>query len=91
MQLRPAALMSGCRNFSAAYLWHLFRAKELLGLRLASIHNLRFVLALVERIRGSILENRFDAFRRAFLDVYHPADETARQQQKERWLETRGG
>jgi queuine tRNA-ribosyltransferase len=69
----------------------LFRAKELLGLRLASIHNLRFVLALMERIRTSILENRFDVFRREFLDVYKPANEAARQRQKEQWLEARGG
>jgi len=80
-----------CRNYSVAYLRHLFRAKELLGLRLASIHNLRFVLALMERIRASILEDRFDAFRREFLAVYRPADEAARQAQKKRWLETRGG
>ena len=80
-----------CRNYSAAYLRHLFRAKELLGLRLASIHNLRFVLALMERIRASILEKRFDAFRRDFLDPYQPTNEAARQAQKEQWLQTRGG
>ena len=80
-----------CRNYSAAYLRHLFRAKELLGLRLASIHNLRFVLAMMERIRASILEKRFDAFRRDFLDRYQPANEAARQAQKEQWLQTRGG
>ncbi|HCL25536.1 MAG TPA: tRNA guanosine(34) transglycosylase Tgt [Dehalococcoidia bacterium] len=80
-----------CRNYSAAYLRHLFRAKELLGLRLASIHNLRFILSLMERIRAAILEDRFDAFRREFLGVYQPADEAARQQQKEQWLQTRGG
>ena len=80
-----------CRNYSAAYLRHLFRAKELLGLRLASIHNLRFVLALMERIRAAVLEDRFDAFRRDFLDIYQPADEAARQRQKESWLRTRGG
>ena len=80
-----------CRNYSAAYLRHLFRAKELLGLRLASIHNLRFVLALMERIRASILEKRFDAFRRNFLDRYQPTNEAARQAQKEQWLQTRGG
>ena len=78
-----------CRDYSAAYLRHLFRAKELLGLRLASIHNLRFVLALMERIRASILEKRFDAFRRDFLDRYQPANEAARQAQKEQWLQTR--
>ena len=80
-----------CRNYSAAYLRHLFRAKELLGLRLASIHNLRFVLALMERIRASILEKRFDACRRDFLDRYQPANEAARQAQKEQWLQTRSG
>ena len=80
-----------CRKYSAAYLRHLFRAKELLGLRLASIHNLRFVLALMERIRAAILEDRFDAFRKEFLDVYQPTDEAARQQQKEQWLQTRSG
>ena len=80
-----------CRNYSAAYLRHLFRAKELLGLRLASIHNLRFVLALMERIRASILEGRFDGFRKEFLDIYRPTDEAARQQQKEQWLQRRGG
>jgi tRNA-guanine family transglycosylase len=58
---------------------------------LASIHNLRFVLALMERIRASILEKRFDAFRRDFLDRYQPANEAARQAQKEQWLQTRGG
>ena len=80
-----------CRDYSAAYLRHLFRAKELLGLRLASIHNLRFVLALMERIRASILEKRFDAFRRDFLDRYQPANEAARQAQKQQWLQTRSG
>ena len=80
-----------CQNYSAAYLRHLFRAKELLGLRLASIHNLRFVLSLMERIRASILEDRFDALRKEFLDVYQPANEAARQQQKEQWLQNQSG
>jgi queuine tRNA-ribosyltransferase len=75
-----------CQNYSAAYLRHLFRAKELLGLRLASIHNLRFVLSLMERIRAAILEDRFDAFRKDFMDAYKPADEAARQAQKDHWL-----
>ncbi len=79
-----------CLNYSAAYLRHLFRAKELLGLRLASVHNLRFVLRLMERIREAVLENRFESFRREFLDEYRPTDETARQEQKLRWLKERG-
>ena len=77
-----------CQNYSAAYLRHLFRAKELLGLRLASIHNLRFVLSLMERMRAAIFENRFESFRREFMDAYKPANEAARQQQKEHWLRT---
>ena len=77
-----------CQNYSAAYLRHLFRAKELLGLRLASIHNLRFVLSLMERMRAAIFENRFESFRREFMDAYRPANEAARQQQKEHWLRT---
>ena len=75
-----------CQNYSAAYLRHLFRAKELLGLRLASIHNLRFVLSLMERIRVAILEDRFGAFQREFMDAYKPANEAARQQQSEQRL-----
>lgn len=79
-----------CANYSAAYLHHLFRARELLGLRLASAHNLRFVLRLMERMRQAILENRFDIFRRDFLGRYRPTDEAARQENKLRWLQERG-
>ncbi len=79
-----------CQNYSAAYLRHLFRAKELLGLRLASIHNLRFVLSLMERIRAAILEGRFGAFQREFMYAYKPANEVARQQQSEQRLRAQG-
>ena len=78
-----------CQNYSAAYLRHLFRAKELLGLRLASIHNLRFVLSLIDQIRSAILEDRFGAFHREFMSSYKPADEVARQRQNEHKLRTR--
>ena len=80
-----------CRNFTAAYLWHLFRAREILGLRLASLHNLHFVLRLMDNIRQAILENRFPQFRRDFHNDYRPTNEATRQQQKERWLAARGG
>ena len=43
-----------CTNYSVAFLHHLFKAKELLALRLGSIHNLRFVLRLMEDIRAAI-------------------------------------
>ena len=80
-----------CRNFTAAYLWHLFKAKELFGLRLASIHNLRFVIRLMEEMREAIIGGTFEQFRREFADGYRPADLAASQQQKARWLQARGG
>jgi queuine tRNA-ribosyltransferase len=80
-----------CRNFTAAYLWHLFKAKELLGLRLASIHNLRFVIRLMEEMRRAIIAGAFEQFRRDFVEAYRPADSAAGQQQKARWLQARGG
>jgi len=48
-----------CRNFSRAYLHHLFRARELVVYRLASIHNLRFMFRLMRRIREAIAAGRF--------------------------------
>jgi queuine tRNA-ribosyltransferase len=50
-----------CREFSRAYLAHLFRAKELLGYRLATLHNLTFTLDFMARIRAAIAGGRFDA------------------------------
>lgn len=93
---QPGALESDCDcytccNFSAAYVWHLFRAKELLGPRLATIHNLRFILRLMADMRQSIIEDRFDRFRQEFIQSYHPTNEEARQQNKSQWLKTRGG
>ena len=78
-----------CANYSAAYVHHLFRAREILGLRLASAHNLRFVLRLMERIRTAVMEDRFEDFRRRFLDRYRPTNEAARQEQKLRWMQER--
>ena len=80
-----------CRKYSAAYVCHLFRAKELLGARLASIHNLRFVLRLMAKMREAIVEERFEEFRREFHESYVPTSEAARQEQKMKWLKARGG
>ncbi len=79
-----------CRRFSAAYLHHLFKTKELLGLRLASMHNLRFVLRLMEDMRRAIAEGELAAFRRDFLAEFTPTDERARQSNKEAWMRARG-
>lgn len=59
-----------CRNFSAAYLHHLFRCEELLAYRLATIHNLRFIIRLMQQMRASILNGSFPAFRKDFLAHY---------------------
>ncbi len=81
---------STCRSYSTAYLHHLFRAGELLGLRLASIHNLRFVLRLMEEMRHAILDGTFPLYRERFLAEYKPTDEAARLSQKQRWIKQRG-
>lgn len=52
-----------CRNYSRAYIRHLFKAKEMLGMRLAVMHNLYFYNNLMEQIRTAIEEDRFDKFR----------------------------
>ena len=49
-----------CRNYSRAYLRHLFVADELLGLRLLSIHNVAFLVRLASEARDAILERRFE-------------------------------
>jgi len=78
-----------CRNFSAAYLHHLFKSEELLGLRLATIHNLRFISRLMEKIRSAILGGTFSAFRDDFLAKYQTTDEQTRLDQKQKWLKSR--
>ena len=52
-----------CRNYSRAYLRHLFRAKEMLAMRLAVIHNLHFYNKMMERIRQALDEGTFEEFR----------------------------
>ena len=78
-----------CAGFSTAYLHHLFRAKELLAYRLASVHNLRFVMRLMEEARTSIVDGRYVEFRERFLARYRAADEDTRRVQKEKRLRRR--
>lgn len=52
-----------CKTYSRAYLRHLFKAGEMLGMRLAVIHNLYFYNHLMGKIRKALDENRFEAFR----------------------------
>jgi queuine tRNA-ribosyltransferase len=78
-----------CRTFSAAYLSHLFRSEELLALRLATVHNLRFISNLMQQIRNAVLDDTFSAFRKNFLAEYKTTDERTRFEQKQRWLRGR--
>jgi queuine tRNA-ribosyltransferase len=78
-----------CRNFSAAYLNHLFRCKELLAYRLATIHNLRFILRLVAQMRQRILDGTFPSFQQAFLAAYRPTDEAVRLSQRKKSVKWR--
>jgi queuine tRNA-ribosyltransferase len=52
-----------CRNFSRAYLRHLFQVKEILGLQLATIHNLSFYLWLMREARAAIVASRFGSWK----------------------------
>ncbi|MCC6388130.1 MAG: tRNA guanosine(34) transglycosylase Tgt [Dehalococcoidia bacterium] len=74
-----------CTRFPAAYLHHLFRNDELLGYRLATIHNIRFLVRLCERMRAAIRAGDFDAFAADFLGRYRTADEAVRADQRSKW------
>jgi queuine tRNA-ribosyltransferase len=59
-----------CTHYTRAYLAHLFRAKEMLAGTLASIHNLYFIIHLVQDMRAHIIEGDFREFKKAFLEQY---------------------
>jgi queuine tRNA-ribosyltransferase len=59
-----------CKTFSKGYMRHLFKAKEILGLRMASLHNITFMINLMDEIRKSLLEKRFNAFKNEFFRSY---------------------
>ncbi len=56
-----------CKNYTRSYLRHLFNINEMLGLRLASIHNITFYMKLMKKIRDKINENRFHNWSKQFL------------------------
>ena len=62
-----------CLQFDRAYLHHLFRAHEVLGLRLASVHNLRFLTRQMESMRAAIAAGTFESARSDFLARYRVA------------------
>ncbi len=57
-----------CRRYSRAYLRHLFKAEEMLAMRLSVMHNLYFYNKLAERIRNALDEGCFDSFRKTYSD-----------------------
>ncbi|MDG1882133.1 MAG: tRNA guanosine(34) transglycosylase Tgt [Alphaproteobacteria bacterium] len=63
-----------CTNFSRAYLHHLFKAQEILGLMLLSLHNIHFYITLMKNIRNSIKLREFDEFEKVFLEQYYSGD-----------------
>jgi len=64
---------SVCKNYSRAYLCHLYRSHEMLGGTLGSIHNLYFIINLVKKMRQSILDGNFEEFKKSFLSKYKRA------------------
>ncbi len=59
-----------CKNYTKAYIRHLFKAKEILGARLLSIHNLRFLVNLMENVREAIKQDSLLEFREEFYKKY---------------------
>lgn len=67
----PSCTCKVCRNYSRAYLRHLFRSKEILYSMLATYHNLAFLYRMVGEIRQAITEDRFLEYYRSFLKAYY--------------------
>lgn len=59
-----------CRNYTKAYIRHLFNVNEILAYRLLSIHNIYFLTKLMENIRNAILEDRFLEYKKEFYESY---------------------
>ena len=59
-----------CKNYSRAYVAHLIRENEILGVRLTTMHNIRFLINLVKGARKAILEGDFEAYKSNFLKSY---------------------
>jgi queuine tRNA-ribosyltransferase len=59
-----------CKNFSRAYIRHLYTVDEILGKRLMTLHNLRFMMRFMEQLRDSIKNDSFSKFKKSFLKSY---------------------
>jgi queuine tRNA-ribosyltransferase len=69
-----ACACEACRGFSRAYLAHLFRARELLAYRLATVHNVTWTLELMRRLRASLADGSFGALRARVSAAFARAD-----------------
>jgi queuine tRNA-ribosyltransferase len=78
-----------CRNFTRAYLRHLLRANEILGLRMLSVHNSHMYLKLMTDVRAAIAAGTFAEFYREFIKGFTPSQKILAQRKKE--TETLGG
>ena len=63
-----------CKNYTRAYVRHLLKAKEMLGMRFCVLHNLYFYNHLMEDIRGAIEEGRYSAFKKEHLEMLNTYD-----------------
>lgn len=66
MPIDPECSCYACRNFTRAYIRHLFNVGEILGVRLVTLHNLHYFLNLMRRIRASIENGTFEELRKEF-------------------------
>ena len=64
-----------CRNYSRAYIRHLLKAKEMLGMRLCVLHNLYFYNTMMEEIRAAIEEHRYAEYKKAKLEGFEMKEE----------------
>jgi tRNA-guanine family transglycosylase len=66
--IEPGCECPACLRYSRAYIHHLFNAGEILGYRLATLHNVWFMQRLMSRIRDALMDGSFPALKRAWLE-----------------------
>ncbi|MFA6095983.1 MAG: tRNA guanosine(34) transglycosylase Tgt, partial [Candidatus Paceibacterota bacterium] len=68
--LEPGCRCHACENYTRAYIRHLFKAREMAGPMLASIHNVYFIVGLVKKMRAALLDGTFLDLKKSFLARY---------------------
>jgi queuine tRNA-ribosyltransferase len=82
LPIEPGCDCYACQHFSLAYVRHLFKAEEILGLHLATVHNVRFMLRLMQEIREQIRAGSYASFREGFLSEYRLPNQAVRHAQR---------